>query len=631
MSRGPDYSILFSAPVVVSAGDGSAGDILIESEDEPGRFTLATSASRGTRRSIGIAMTAYVAGGSVRVQQNGVVDSSIVTMGAGAASPLRVSTIGRLERVSAPDASDDVIAYCDETGQVWMYPGLGQYIRTLAGSGVRPGDVLATAYSGVHRYDSIAEAQAGLDSTAGFQEAIDAMGPVDYASRGSTLFIPAGYYRISGVLYVRRAGVIEASGTWGRLSGSMLCLDAGAYVWVQDLGDTADGGRADMVTFKNIHFRGPGAGVGAAVDGGVKCEVGCHFEECSFVAFNGCGAWMEGSGGTTNANQSSFRFCYAEDNASHGFYVGGGDASMVMYLHCYSVTNGGAGFFDTCFLGNHYLNCHTIGNALRGYHIEGGTNATLLSHCYAELDQPPSLVESPSMMISGNIYAGGFAPSASLTGLRINHAANISPFRVFNESGSVDVSAYPAGAEDGSNRIHEFTSSDDYAEFGTAYVVADKHWLDTFENTSAVAGLVRTGGLNKRGPNRVGGPRGLMFGVDNSATNLRTVRYAAAAPTTGLWERGDFAFDETATNIGWQCNATGGWGATWAATTRKRIGDAVVPTVGNGKVYRCVSGAGSTFTGSSEPTWPTVIGNTVVDGDVTWECFGVTPATFTVR
>jgi len=56
---------------------------------------------------------------------------------------------------------------------------------------------------------------------------------------------------------------------------------------------------------------------------------------------------------------------------------------------------------------------------------------------------------------------------------------------------------------------------------------------------------------------------------------------------------------------------------TWAASTAYSVDDLVVPTTGNNYRYKCtVAGTSDT----SEPTWPTTPGQTVVDGTVTWEC-----------
>lgn len=55
----------------------------------------------------------------------------------------------------------------------------------------------------------------------------------------------------------------------------------------------------------------------------------------------------------------------------------------------------------------------------------------------------------------------------------------------------------------------------------------------------------------------------------------------------------------------------------WTATTAYITGYSVEPTVDN--TYRYVATTGGT-SGASEPTWPTTIGSTVVDGSVTWTC-----------
>lgn len=57
--------------------------------------------------------------------------------------------------------------------------------------------------------------------------------------------------------------------------------------------------------------------------------------------------------------------------------------------------------------------------------------------------------------------------------------------------------------------------------------------------------------------------------------------------------------------------------AAWIATTAYGLGDAARPITRNGYVYE-VTTAGTS--GGAEPTWPTIPGNTVVDGTVTWTC-----------
>ncbi len=58
--------------------------------------------------------------------------------------------------------------------------------------------------------------------------------------------------------------------------------------------------------------------------------------------------------------------------------------------------------------------------------------------------------------------------------------------------------------------------------------------------------------------------------------------------------------------------------ATWAVSVAYALVDLVVPTTVNGYTYECT--VAGTSDAATEPTWPTVVGDTVVDGTVTWTC-----------
>lgn len=73
-----------------------------------------------------------------------------------------------------------------------------------------------------------------------------------------------------------------------------------------------------------------------------------------------------------------------------------------------------------------------------------------------------------------------------------------------------------------------------------------------------------------------------------------------------------YVFDED-THLAWDASA-------WAASTSYSVGDTVKPTTENGYIYKATAAGTSD---SAEPTWPTTIGSTVVDGGVTWECWSV--------
>lgn len=59
----------------------------------------------------------------------------------------------------------------------------------------------------------------------------------------------------------------------------------------------------------------------------------------------------------------------------------------------------------------------------------------------------------------------------------------------------------------------------------------------------------------------------------------------------------------------------------WATGTAYVVGNVRRKISSNGYVYRCV--VAGTSHATTEPTWPTVIGQTVVDNTVTWVCAGI--------
>lgn len=61
------------------------------------------------------------------------------------------------------------------------------------------------------------------------------------------------------------------------------------------------------------------------------------------------------------------------------------------------------------------------------------------------------------------------------------------------------------------------------------------------------------------------------------------------------------------------------WGVQRANTTAYVVDDVVRPAAGNGWLYRCVV-AGTTA--GAPPAFPTVLGQVVTDGGVTWEAYG---------
>lgn len=66
--------------------------------------------------------------------------------------------------------------------------------------------------------------------------------------------------------------------------------------------------------------------------------------------------------------------------------------------------------------------------------------------------------------------------------------------------------------------------------------------------------------------------------------------------------------------------AANSWGVTRANSTAYNLGDVVIPATPNGFLYRATNAGTSA---GAPPTFPTIIGQCVTDGGVTWENYGI--------
>jgi hypothetical protein len=102
-----------------------------------------------------------------------------------------------------------------------------------------------------------------------------------------------------------------------------------------------------------------------------------------------------------------------------------------------------------------------------------------------------------------------------------------------------------------------------------------------------------------------------------SAITAGTVTDEAHVAYAGALVMTDYPLDIESTVT---VEAQGGVAAIgWVTLTAKSLGAYGKPTVSNGLYYKATV-AGTT--GASQPTWPTTVGATVVDGTVTWTCMG---------
>lgn len=123
--------------------------------------------------------------------------------------------------------------------------------------------------------------------------------------------------------------------------------------------------------------------------------------------------------------------------------------------------------------------------------------------------------------------------------------------------------------------------------------------------------------------------RGHLDSVDFGANPMKLAARDLGGKLQDLWIRSDTAMASGSMESVIQRIVKLGHGADWTAATAvvaqsgTTPGTTVTPTTHNGYYYRCTTGG--TTHATTQPTWPTTIGNTVSDGTAVWTCEGAVP------
>lgn len=138
MEEIPDHSINYTA-VLPAATACAVGDVLVPNSGGTA-YVVSTAAARSSGvRSECVALSAWGGSGvgSVRAAQNGILPASkslLPVLTSGSPQLVRVSSVGRLERIASYTTGDDVVGFAELSGRVHLHFGLPwTQILTVAG------------------------------------------------------------------------------------------------------------------------------------------------------------------------------------------------------------------------------------------------------------------------------------------------------------------------------------------------------------------------------------------------------------------------------------------------------------------------------------------------------------------
>jgi len=226
------------------------------------------------------------------------------------------------------------------------------------------GDVAANGAANVTAFDDfIGYAQSS------FATGWDVSGPV--------LLFPEGDYHFNDHLNVKAAVTLRGAGTYadGARTGAHLHFAANSNGIIVQAQDTIDE-TTEAATFngkdsiiENLSLTGNGFGDTAGH--GIWLRTRALIRNCSVIQFGLDGIHIVanvGSGGATEGNANTWRVehCLVKRNGRHGLYVDDADANAGYAIGLNASLNARWGIFDSGFLGNTYLACHTQQNGVAG-------------------------------------------------------------------------------------------------------------------------------------------------------------------------------------------------------------------------------------------------------------------------
>lgn len=234
-------------------------------------------------------------------------------------------------------------------------------------------------------------------------------------SGGGTVYVPQGTYYLSDTISISRqiilSGVTTPDGNaW---TGSILVFPtAKTGIRIYDYRTSPLGTDAGGTTIENLVIRttrnSPAAEGGYH---GIHADTRFTVRNCVITYFGDCGINIVATaGGSPNGNANNWRIdnVRCAENGFDGLFVDGADVNAGVAVRLDCSANLRYGIFDSSFLGNTYVGCHTASNVNAAYKTDNANARNVFIGCYSESGQPASELVAPTLVLGG-IHAAGFS------------------------------------------------------------------------------------------------------------------------------------------------------------------------------------------------------------------------------
>lgn len=227
----------------------------------------------------------------------------------------------------------------------------------------------------------------------------DLQAEIDALPQGGVIVMPAGPLVLTGPVHIPAThqpleirGALP--GTFGAFTGTTLHADK------QDMPNAEAAIHVEGFAHTLRNFRLCPTGQVSTPYGILgECSY-CKFDDITIDNFEGHGFYLRGANGP-QAWGCLVTQCRSASNDDCGFATDGGSSGLHTFLNCDARQNGGAGFLESAFLQNTYIQCHTASNVRTSYEQRGLSGYPVFLACYAENDQPDAICESDEALAVG--------------------------------------------------------------------------------------------------------------------------------------------------------------------------------------------------------------------------------------
>lgn len=267
------------------------------------------------------------------------------------------------------------------------------------------------------------------------EQSTTALDGTAYSNAGTLILPPGTIYFATARSIERNLHIRGGNGPDGNSFGATRLAFAantnGLIVQRYNTGTTGKGGDGTIIENVSVvtkSYAQSGSAIPTGTGSGIWLRARATIRNCTTAGFAEYGVKIIASAGAGGVDEGNANCWKVENlrtiqNRLAGLYVDGADANAGLAFAVDSSSNLGQGIYDSSFLGNTFVGCHTAANTLAPYKTDNINARSVFVGCYTEGGQPVSEVISPSIFLGGandfGVTGTGVSSGISDVGLRI--------------------------------------------------------------------------------------------------------------------------------------------------------------------------------------------------------------------